>query len=291
MKACALTVLNVILTCYLSAEAKEVRLFERAFGMFSRQVRDYNPRSLLPGDTVIFSNNERFVVGKILGEGHTATVFELPDYPDKVLRLPKHRGRVIVYAVSQMGKRFTDFIDYFVGGAQLLGQIGVPVVQIYQHRQGEYAVVQKLIPKSLNEVIREVWADDPALRWTNPLYLALLDFARQTANLSYVGDLHEDNIVYDYVSNKFIMMDFVNDVQFYAGQVESSTIFDKLNLPILVLFEVMTAITMERARLLQRSWSAEMIPGHILPNKATVANTLAHVNSFNGLSVCNEFFE
>jgi hypothetical protein len=174
-------------------------------------------RSLKSGDVVSFSDGHSFTIDHRLGSGGTTAVYAIKEDSTKALRLP-------------LGYEGMNFLGTYVNAADDLEKNNVPAVHVSEAYDEEYAVVDRLesfitfgdfvkaatqieSPGLLNRLgflkIKNLPLDE--------MKAAFADFARRMA-FTFVGDLHDQNLVYDFKNKRWILIDWT-DVHSAASKV------------------------------------------------------------------------
>jgi hypothetical protein len=144
---------RVELTEYLAGGLTARRL-DSAVEWNSDGMLEYEARVALlsPGDTVVFGHRS-FRLGRMLGAGNTTAVWELADFPDRVIRLPFFvggiRGQVRGLALPGAGIRnrvaaMQGFLREYMKGAQrTLPQVRRPAFYEGDPNQG-FLIVERI---------------------------------------------------------------------------------------------------------------------------------------------------
>jgi|GEM_PF-5691114 len=179
------------------------------------------------GDTLIFSGHETYRVGKKLGCGNTTCVYELLDYPNQAIRIPRSRGVYYVNAFSHV--HYSDFIMYFLNGKRFLNQYGVPSVKIYEGKNSEFIRVEKV--QSVTDLKKfllnpYLYSEEDRLNMKNEL----IRFARMTSELTRIGDFKEDQL--HYVKDRgWILLDWTSSHRVLSAgfqKRQSANIFEQV---------------------------------------------------------------
>lgn len=207
----ALGVLLLALSISLSALARDFQLFTAA----GYPVKDYN--SLIaqaqPGDRFVFSNGRVMEVRGFLGQGFTTKIFDVTvEGKPFALRLPQS---AIYTGAPPSELSDVSFIDETLEGYKTLSQEGVPLVKVHEGLKGQYALVEK-VEKAFT-LKQFLFRPDNIPH--EQLFLArqqLKDFVEKTAHLTFIGDFHEEQLIFDAKTNQWLLLDWTNQVGKYV---------------------------------------------------------------------------
>jgi hypothetical protein len=179
-------------------------------------------QSLKEGDQVFFSNGRSFVLGPLLGKGNTTLVFALKEDPTHVLRLPLELEKI-------------NYMSGFIIGGEELAKDGIPTVQIEEAFGYEYAVVERLTDfMTFTDFVKAASLSPTKIfmklglskKREVPLQEMMKSFdifSQRIASYSQIGDMHADNLVYDFEKKEWRLIDWTgnhNDAQFrISGQI------------------------------------------------------------------------
>ncbi len=166
------------------------------------QVQDYNNIVIMlkEGDTVIFSDKSEFVMGKYLGEGDLARVFDVGN------------GRVIRIAKGGYQGYLNSSLVLYKG----LAKLGIPTDKVLNKKRPtpikplEYLIVEKISGITLKDLIRD--PSKASFEELTRARLALVEFARKTAHIFYIRDLKADSLVWD--GQSWIIWDAIPIINF-----------------------------------------------------------------------------
>ncbi len=210
--------------CAVSAWCAEVRLFQtngRPVGQYEQLIKN-----LRENDTIVFSDESRKILGKLMGCGGTTCVFELADNPDQVIRIPAHVGYL-----GDDAQPIPHYIDRFKNGKPELDKRQIPSVSIREYRSEEYLVVDRLHAKTrLDQFLANPFAFPQPERERMTQYL--YDFARKTAGLSKIGDFKADQLFF-IKDRGWVLFDWTDDHRRISeNQNAFDSMFDDSNSPI-----------------------------------------------------------
>jgi len=172
--------------------------FGASYQLFSEpgvRARGYSGilQNLQPNDQIVFSNERRFTVYRVLGEGGNTLVLDIGD--GKALRLNTRPSNYKQFSLS-----------WYVEGYSKLKDSGIPIVKVFLEESlpSEYLVVEKIpVEFTLDQVLVEGFQSPYK---TETLYEALLDFAMTTERYAGIGDLKPAQIGWD--GKKWILLDW-----------------------------------------------------------------------------------
>lgn len=215
--------MRVLLLCLLilflshAAWAKVVELFRQTqYG--PRPVEDYAQRldSVEDGDTLLFTDGQRFIVGPKIDEGKNTRIFSLANWPSEVLRVP----------LPGHGDSINESID----GYEILRHFDLPIVRVNQSLRSQYLVVDRVNPR---HITCDRFIEDPSIPPGLRAEMAekLVDFGKRFAMFSFVDDFHRGQIVYDPDAKRWILLDWMGGrvfgFRYQGGRLvpKESTIF------------------------------------------------------------------
>lgn len=188
------------------AWAKDVVLFAN-----EKIVSNYEDvlSTIQPGDVLHFSYKS-YVVGPVLGTGGTTRIFSLADDPNKALRVP----------LRPLSRR--EMIS-FNEGYEALVKNHVPSVKIEEAFDDEFSVVERLNHFILFKDFVE--AESPREGETTSFWQIrrrqqlpyqemkanFAKFAESLFSFDHIGDLHSENLIYDFDRKEWRLMDWVLD--------------------------------------------------------------------------------
>ncbi|MEN0059751.1 MAG: hypothetical protein AAGB31_13005 [Bdellovibrio sp.] len=168
--------------------------------------------SLNPGDILTFSDGNEFTIEKLLGRGNTTLIFELKGI-NKALRLP-------------LTRQDTSYIKDFVVGYRDLAAMNASINVYLEYRKDanyyEYAVVEKLTAfmpftsfvtyMSSSETKRAAVQSHHRNRIIpEEMIQQFYVFAKKISLYSHIGDMHEENLVYDFTRKAWRLIDWTED--------------------------------------------------------------------------------
>lgn len=184
---------SVVILVGLASEvrARDIVLFNKSgapiFGY--AKVRE----SILPGDFLVFSKEERFKVERLLGCGNTSCIYELADFPGQALRVPRDVGLFFFNRFNSI--YFEYFIDEMILGKAALDQYQVPSIKIYEGKSNEFVRVEKITSvTSLSDFLAHPFSYSEPDRIK--METDLLEFAKSVSFFRRIGDFYADQIHY-----------------------------------------------------------------------------------------------
>lgn len=162
-------------------------------------------RKLKSGDRVSFGDGRSFQLGKFLGEGKTARIFEIEGMPGKVIRIPSY-AEISPHELSFSGP---DYIRFYVEGYAPLLEAGISVPKMYNHYKDQYVVMEHIGQKGLIP-LADFLTQDPPPREVTRMSEELRHFARATAAFAHIGDFSEEQIAYDIEKHRWVLLDWIN---------------------------------------------------------------------------------
>ena len=161
-----------------------------------------------PGDSLVFSDDKTIVVGPLLGKGNTTLIFSIEDNT-KALRIP-------------LSEHTINFMTKFNTGATELLKESVPSVAVYESSKSEYAIVEKLddfitfkkfvslVSESQTQtLVRKVFGINKQLP-VEEMKNHFAIFAEKIAPYLFIGDMHPENLVYDFKKQEWRLIDWTN---------------------------------------------------------------------------------
>lgn len=220
------TIVLISFILSFSAFAKEITLFNE----LEEAASNYNSlrKSIEPGDTLVFSKNISFKVNALLGCGEVTCIYELADYPDQALRIPRTTGIFVLNLFNTF--YFENFIDYFIEGKKLLDRYQIPSVQIYESQRLQFVRVEKIDPiTDLTIFLHHPYSFSSEERFK--MEADLIDFARRTSLFSSISDFNSKQL--HYVKNRgWILLDWSQAHQLFSRQTKRKnktvTVFDNI---------------------------------------------------------------
>lgn len=219
------------------AWADEIQM---GLGVNSSEPYEARVKSIVPGDTLRFSNHQTFTVGQVLGHGNTTVIYSLADDPSKVLRVPLHL----------VGRGYTDG---FNGGAKVLEKAGVPMVKVYETYDDEYSVVEKLpLHMTFSDFVeinseKSFLAKSLSMNWwgnakppqnvKDEMIAKFILFAEKISEFQKIGDMHSGNLIYDLQKKEWRLMDWDFNSWSARDHVVAGQTFFSQNSPLASLLE------------------------------------------------------
>ena len=171
--------------------------------------------SLAEGDTLILEwespprflrkpqiFRQSFRVGRLLGQGNTTSVYELPEQPGRVLRIPsswvKRFGHAETYA--------SRFLDSMAEGEKALVEAGVPLTRLFDYQRHLFIVAEKVEGPTLRDFLTMERPMDFALR--EKMTRELERFALQVAAFAEIGDFRPEQLTYDLHRSRWVLHDW-----------------------------------------------------------------------------------
>lgn len=163
--------------------------------------------SIEPGDVLRFSNDRAFTVDQILGQGGTTLIFSIKENSSQAVRIPLNLAGI-------------RYLGSFVSGYHGLVENHIPVVQLYESYDDEYAVVEKLNDFMTFSDFVTAASSSPKntlVQWgllktrelpTQEMIQKFNDFASRVALYSSIGDLHAANLIYDFQKKEWRLIDW-----------------------------------------------------------------------------------
>lgn len=183
------TIVLISFMLSFSASAKEIILFND----HEEAASNYNllRKSIEPGDTLVFSKNISFKVNTLLGCGKVTCIYELTDYPNQALRIPKATS---VFTFNLFNTfYFENFIDFFTEGKKQLDEYRIPSVQIYENQRLQFVRIEKIDPiTDLTLFLHDPFSFSIEERFK--MESDLIDFARKTSLFSSIGDFNSSQL-------------------------------------------------------------------------------------------------
>jgi hypothetical protein len=174
--------ISVTFETTIKSDNSKIALFQER-----RQAIDYTElvNNLKEGDTIVFSDQAEFVLGKFLGEGQLTKVFDIGN--GKAIRIAKE-----------------GYVGYLNSSRVLykgLSRLGVPTIKMFIDKKQaaanelEYLVVEKISGITLRDLFDNPTkiSEDEQDRARK----ALVVFAQKTAHIFYIRDLKTDSLVWD----------------------------------------------------------------------------------------------
>ena len=203
--------------------AKEVRLSSVGVRGTLREGRHDNViyrnqealHSLVPGDTIVFEwersrwfwqrpelETKSFRLGRLLGQGNTTQIFELPDQPGKVLRIASNW-------IEPIGKDEIlppRFLNFMHEGEKGLVEEGVPITRLSEYQPLLFLVAERVEgPTLLDFLTREV-SSNPAEQ--ELMARELETFALRVGAFEDIGDFRPDQVTFDIHRKQWILHDW-----------------------------------------------------------------------------------
>jgi hypothetical protein len=171
---------------------------------YGRNAYYNNVESIRSGDVVRFSDGATFMIDGLLGSGYTSRVYSLKGNPDVVLRIP-------------WGWGLKHYIDETVEGYSLLRAHGIPSVKVIAHRASEYVLVTRVSQNHLSfrefaiDIVTGKDSPDPEYFNYTTMWSQFLTFLDHLQKFSKIGDLKDENLVYDGTRQEWIVLDWTKD--------------------------------------------------------------------------------
>lgn len=181
-------------------------------------------KNLRSGDVVSFSDGHSYTIDRFLGAGGTTVIYSIKEDPTKALRLPSDYPGM-------------DYLYTYILSAHFLEKYRVPSVHLSDSFENEYAVVDRLTSfMTFDDFVKA------NTKMTTPGFLVraglvkpkelplqemkenFLIFARSLA-YTYVGDMHDKNLVYDFQKKEWLLMDWA-ETYATSSQVAGFAQFD-----------------------------------------------------------------
>jgi hypothetical protein len=200
------------------------------------------------GDVLVFDKETRKEVTGVLGEGTKDKIFLLKN--NRALRVPKTYHNA--WTVS-------DYLLGYDSLKRLLEQANpkaatLPLIRVYPRnsRPGRFVEMERLDKQySLKDLMNDIYEKEvkvPPAEFEKVM-IELVEFAKATAILKSVGDLHADNIVH--TKRGWVIADYFSDVQ-SSQSVDGTSILAQcciLGVPEKWQKKILDAVKRERRRL------------------------------------------
>ncbi len=216
LRACALPLLALasLALAATSGLADTRQLFGNLDGTpVQLETYSHEVKNAKPGDVFRFSDGKEIKIGRLIGSGGTARIYEIADEPGRVLRIPKDYGYFDFNpAGPAYSRHYTDFIDYTIEGVEPMKRAGVPMIEVFEHSPKEYVIVERLPAQAvrLDQFIERRWKNNtPEVE--QQMIQDLLEFARKTALLRSIGDFKAEQIAY-VPGRGWVVFDWTNGV-------------------------------------------------------------------------------
>ncbi len=183
------------------------------------------------GDTLIFSNGQKFTVERILGHGYTTLILAIKEDPTKALRIPLNREE-------------QSYTESYIRGYKMLAKAELPTVKVYESYGAEYVVVEKLTDYMTFADFANAASAPRLITWwrrisgrKSPLPLQEMEekfylFARLISLYDSIGDLNASNLIYDFKTQEWRLMDWTAELEPTSSEEENPmrNILRRLNL-------------------------------------------------------------
>lgn len=200
-----LTLFSFIMALSLSSLAKDIHL------RFKNGLRKFNYSKLIKkenlkaGDKIYVSKNRYFIYEGYLGEGNSTRVFSVKD-PQRpgsfAIRLPKEES--FFKFNSQNG---FPLLNFFIRSHVDLKEQNVSIPELYDFEGANYALVEKVdIEFGMDKFMaRPDLIDKETYKIAEE---ALLEFVKEVARFSYIGDFCGEQMVFDRKRKKWVLLDW-----------------------------------------------------------------------------------
>lgn len=165
----------------------------------------------------VWNEEITFHLGRFLGSGRTTNVYELSDYPDRVIRL-ESKSQWYIFP------RYFDgtYINKTIKEYDFLLKTGIPMVRIHDYRYGQYVVVDYVEGPTFETFVtnpEKFSAEERAV-----MEKRLIEFARLSHRLRHIGGFKPEQIMYD--PNKgWLLIDWMNGSQLAKSPYDEYSIF------------------------------------------------------------------
>lgn len=180
MKSRVLAAIALGLLLVQLAWAETYRLFDASKSPHPRY--DEIVAKLGPGDVLVFSDGTRHSIGKPLGSGNSARIFEI-EGGQRAIRIPKDSRPHLIEAINE-GER----------GYKKLVRQGAPTVRVDRWYPGEFAEMEKLTVE--HTFLDFLGQDDFDLARPSKKLREFFELARDTAHIALLGDFHAEQLAY-----------------------------------------------------------------------------------------------
>ena len=143
-----------------------------------------------------------FRVGRLLGEGNTTRIYELPDHPDLVLRIPSGWKR----RVGLHQTPIPEFINLMKKGEAALVDGGVLVTRISGYQESLFLVVEKIRGITFEQFVDEPHRLPPEIR--EKMYADLDRLAQGLAGFDIVADFRANQLMFDLQKRAWVLVDW-----------------------------------------------------------------------------------
>ncbi len=143
-----------------------------------------------PGDKVIMSSGKIFEIIKVLGRGESTRVFLTAE--GQALRLPLAHDRITL-----------RFLNEYIAHQATYAKAGIPVPGTIEAVAGEYVLVDKIdMDVTLEDLLKKGVPLTPAQEEN------LVKFAKSTWQLDDIGDFRPEQLGWDKVNHRWVLVDF-----------------------------------------------------------------------------------
>lgn len=190
------------------------------------------PAFLKKGDILVYDGLDRFQFNRYLGAGNTTLVLEVQQiFPEgktdtiKALRIPKSRGKLKLPG-RPVGPPIVEFLDYTAEGYADLKKAGIEVPKIYASKKNKYILTEMIsFEMDAKTYLKNRQSMDP--KFVKTADDALVRFAKSTARFLEIGDFRTNQLVYDAVKAKWILLDWTTGHTRIWGPLASGHIFEE----------------------------------------------------------------
>ena len=187
----------------LPAHAREVQMPPAVSGPKSAIVAyDQAVKALKAGDVVTFPGGKKFKLGEKLGEGKTTQIFAIEGDPHSVLRIPSFSG-------PAEGAEFhiQEYLAVTAHAYPKLKAAGVPVPELKEYVEDQFIVMER-VGKNGMVGLDQFLSATPPLPGSEEMAKKLVEFGRQTAVFTHLGDFHEGQLGYDLERKQWVLYDW-----------------------------------------------------------------------------------
>jgi predicted CopG family antitoxin len=207
-----------------TAEAKTIYMLGQS-PQFLEQDYDEKVKTIEPGDTLVFENEHEiktaadmvrftiglfspkkttsFKVGKKLGVGGTTIIYELLGFPERVLRIPKSDK------ITRKGVHYIRYINFTIDGFEPLRESAIALPTIFESSPLRFVVVERFNSKLTLELFMlypNTFSSEEAEKMLSELKV----FAWSTREFRRIGDLNPSQILYDYDTHRWVLIDWTD---------------------------------------------------------------------------------
>lgn len=193
--------LSLLFILSLKAYSSPIKLFSQN-GM---PVEKYDELvvKIATGDQIQFTNGEVFTIKEKLGSGDNFIVFSVLENSEFALRLVKSKYNI-------------DEVDQYYKALSKVINLQLPAIKLLAYQPGQW-IATKLISSrmSLASFIKEISyykKNQIYGQQVDDILLQLRFFLLELGKFRKIGDLHEENILFDFESKTWLIIDLKNEL-------------------------------------------------------------------------------